>query len=74
MRERVRFNQDVAKLERNDSHYKEKYDAILAVLRRYESERNLPAHAQTDAQAMQQQKLRVEAEVLPVLQMGFCAV
>ena len=56
MRERVRFNQDVAKLERNDSHYKDKYDAILKVLRRYESERNLPGHAQTDAQAMQQQK------------------
>jgi hypothetical protein len=59
LRERVRFNAEVTKLERHDQHYKEKYDAVMIVLRKYESERNAGALTSKDTTTAlaQQQKL-----------------
>lgn len=57
LRERIRFNADISKLERNDSYYKEKYDAVLTILRKYEAERKQGGVAPLTERIDQQEKL-----------------
>jgi hypothetical protein len=55
LRERVQFNSDIAQLEKDSGHFHQKYQAVLAILRRYEHERSVPQTV-SGAEIVQNQK------------------